>query len=472
MEEKKKASSPKNIAAVLSFFVLEVLAFVAFTFTNSYFVYGLFGLVIVVFVGLATYDEWRKKGSSQFLLFLIPLAIFTILSAVSNFSRSVFSVANNLITIIALLSFVLVGYLCNFIKGFKIKYALIAVYSGIFLVLLISFIYSMCLYSPFYTIVYRNMYYYYDGSRYLVTNSIEFLMGFAFAEVPITYFSLFASMLFTSVVGLRYISPKKETRLFIIYAVFALLGLICLVFTFNRYNVFSDIMLLFLVLFMMFYPKKGTPARVIKIIGLVALCLVGLFFLVVILNAQNNPLTNWLSKAISNNSLLNRIFNTNHWAQSYKSASAGFLEGRFLLGHQAVVGSTYDGLVGYAADGGYYITKYASSWFFDTFYTTGVFGVISITAFFVLTYRSLKRYYLYSLDSECNKNLVLTFVIGFVLYATVSLPFIGETHVALFTPLMRNSMFLVVLFFIGYTYTAPKKKAEKPIECEVASNEI
>jgi len=449
----------KNLPAVISFFVLEVIALVAFTFTGSFLVYGLFGMFLFVILGLFTYDEWKKNGSLQFLIFAIPLIIYALLTALSNFSRSAIDLGNNLITFIGLVSFLFIGYLTNFVKSFKIKYALLALYGGVFLILAISFIYTLVYYTPFYTLIFKKMYYYYDGSRYLLSKSINFLIGFSFEEVPLQYFSMFSTILFSSILGLKFISPKKEPRLFVIYLLFGLFGFISLIFFPTIETIITTVLIILLYLFLLFAPKEGKTNKGIQIAFyiVIGLCLLGVLF--IFLNAQQTQLTAFIKQ----NRILNKLFNTNHIVKAYNDAAAGMFNGKFLFGHQASFNSdgSLVGLLG-GVNGNEIISTYSNSWLFDSFYSSGIFGVIAISAFVIFTYFMCIRYYKKSKDSLMDKTLILGLIWTFFIYTLFNAPFIGQTHKAMFVSIFRNGFFLIILFFIGYIYTPrdAKKKEE------------
>ena len=450
MEEKKK--SYRN---VLIFFVLELLAFVSFNLANMFVLFSALAFVLLAAMFLLNYENIKRGEGLSFLIFIIPLILYVVLNMFSVFNRENYGIFNNLLVGIGLLAFVSIGYLTRYVKGFKIIHALTVVYGGLAVLLAISFIYSMVRYVPFYTILYNGQYIYYEGSRTTVYDSIKFLMGFDFQDVSIQYFSIFSTMLFTSVIGLRFLKFKENRKLYYLYIAYSLLGFICLLFTINKYRLISDVLVLISILLIMFVPKKEAP-NWLKTVGYGVLGLVGVLVIVYFVNAQSGwGFTSGLRNLIAGNSLLNKIFNTNYYSRAFKEALDGCLMPSKWLGF--IVNPYVD------------TSLPSNSFLFDNIMVTGTIGSIAFMVFLFFVIRNYIRYYKESGDNLAEKNLILAFISIFFIYSLTSLSIQPYKNYSNYITMSQNPVFLLVLFFIGYIFTDYKKvkiveKEEKVVE--------
>ncbi len=440
------SENAKKYRNVLIFFILEVLAFVSFNLANMYVLLVMLGLLLAFALFLFR-SEQKEKGEkfAEFALFSAPLVIYALLTMFSNFSRNQFSLLTNILVGIGLLSYSCIGYLARRIEGFKIKNAMIVIYGGLAVLLLISFIYSMVRYVPFYTLIYNNMYIYYNGTRSTIYDSIKMLMGFEFYDVSIEYFSLFSTLLFSSVVALRFINPKNNKKEFFTFLGFALFGFICLLFTINRNRALSDALVLITLSLIAFIPKKNTP-NLIKYAFLVVLGILGVLIIFFVMNALGE------FGFVANNSLLNRLFNTNPYAVAWKSAVKTAFSASGLLGFVPASSSRLP----------------SGNFVVDSLMTSGLFGTLALVAYLVFAVKSFIRYFKVSKDTDLEKHLVLSFVLIFFVYSLFSLDIQPYKIYSNYIPMSQNHSFLLVLFLISYVYTSPKAKVEEVVIKEEA----
>ena len=450
-----KTKEKANYGALISFFVFELLAITAFTLGNSVIIYSviaILSLILILFIGV---KDFKMKQSADFFIFLIPLFIFAALTAFSAFSIKNISMLINIFSLLGVMSFALIGFLSRKSEKFKISTALLVIYGAIALLVIMSFIMTMISYVPFYPLIYKGMYFYYNGSPYPAYTDANQLMGFAFSDVSIEYYTLFSVLLLTSVVGLRFISFKENKREFFLYLAFAVLGFISCLFALNEMSLITLPIVILFLLFVMLYPKEGKSMKIAKIIFYVLLALAALGLLIFFLNAQ----TSWagvepLQNIIKSIGVLNKIFNGNHISAAINQILSVNLSDLFLgySGNPYLIFSN---------------KMLSDSLIFDSILTSGLIAVIALIVFMMFTVKVLKRYYLTSEDSPTYKHLVVAFSGTLFIFSILSLDSSPETHSLYIQPATSNAMFLITVFLIGYSYTA--RKPQKATE--VISNE-
>jgi len=446
MEQKAKV---REFSSLISFFVFELLSLVAFTLGNSIVLYSVISIIIAIFVIFTGYREFKKKESMSFLVFLIPLFIFAALTAFSPFALSNVSIVINILSFLGIMAFALVGYLSKVMPGFKISTALLIIYGSLAVLVALSLLLTMIAYIPFYPFIYNGMAVYYNGTPYPAYTDAKQLMGFAFSDVSLEYFSLFSTLLFTSVVGIRFVNRKENRLEFVLYCIFASLGLLSMILTINKINAITDVLVVFFLLFVTFYPKKGMPSKILKYLLFVGLMFLFLAFVVFFINAQSE--WSWakpLQDMIGGSGILNKVFNTNRISLAIKNALDGCISAGRFFGY---TGHTY------VLIEGSYLSK---SFIFDSILTSGILGAVSLVVFIVFSYFSLKRYFVLSNDNQAVKHLIIAFVGTFLIYGMLALDSSPETHNIYIQPLTCNAMFLIVIYLVGYSYTAKKRKNE------------
>ena len=426
----------KDYGEVLTFLILETLAFVSFTLGNSLLLYFIFGLIAVVAILLLNLNKLKELDWVKYLIFLIPFVIFAILSGFSKFTLNNFSILTNFIVCFSLMLFITLGFIAQKVNSFKLSVAMTVIYGALAILVGISLIYSMIRYVPFYPFIFEGKYIYYEGERILIDNTSKMLIGFRFEDMEIQYFQIFGMLLFTSIVGLKFINPKKETRKFIIYCVYSLIGFLAILFTMTKINLLSDGLVILFLVFILFIPKKRKwlVPTLYTILGVV-----GFGFLIFFLNAQSGwDLTAGLRGLIANNSLLNKLFNANRISTPIAKALDGCLNGSNLFGFSYNFTSFPDYMP-------------SNMFLFDTIIYNGIFAAIALVVFIVFVAKSLVRYFNSNQDDELTRNLVVCFIGAFFIYGFFALSSAPYSHYSNLIPMQQNAMFLIVLFLIGNT---------------------
>ncbi|MDY0177929.1 MAG: hypothetical protein RBR85_01640 [Bacilli bacterium] len=456
VETPKKVEN-KNNGPLISFFVFELLAITAFTLSSSVLLYGVLSLLSLIFVVFFGIKDLKVRQMSDFFIFLIPITIFALLTSISKFSQTNVAQLLNIFSFVAVLAFAFIGYFSKRVKEFKISTALMVIYGALAALVFISLILTMIHYIPFYPFIYGGKIFYYNGDPYPAYADAKMLIGFTFGDVSLEYFSLFSTLLFTSVIALRFLSPKNNKQEFILYSIYAGLGFISLLFTVNIMSLITNLFVVLFLLFLTFYPKKGKPITVLRIIFYVLLGVILVLFILFFLNAQSE----WASVAslqnlLSSNHLTNKFFNGNHISLAIKQLLDGSLSSSWF---------NYQGS-GYSL---FVRQMFSNSLIFDSIITSGLLGIIALLTFLVLVYISLKKYYQTTVDSNVAKHSVVAFVGTFFLYSFLALDSSPETHILYIQPVTSNAMFLIVMYLIGYSYT--NRKDVKQNEKEVVVHE-
>lgn len=426
----------KDYGEILTFLILETLAFVSFTLGNSltlYFVFGLIAILAILFLNL---NKLKELEWTKYLIFLIPFIIFAILSGFSKFTLNNYSLLTNFVVSFSLLLFITLGFVSQKVNSFKLSTAMTVIYGGLAILVGISLIYSMIRYVPFYPFIYEGKYIYYEGERILIDNTAKMLMGFRFEDMEIQYFQIFGILLFTSIVGLKFISPKKETKKFIVYCIYALTGLLAISFTMTKINLVSDLLVLFFLIFILFIPKKRNwlVPTLYSILGVV-----GFGFIIFFINAQSGwEFTEGLRQLIANNWLLNKLFNANRISTPIVKALNGCLSGSNLFGFSYSFTSFPDYMP-------------SNMFLFDTIIYNGIFAAVALVVFIIFTIKSLVRYFNSNQDDLFTRNLVICFIGTFFIYGFFALSSAPYSHYSNLIPMQQNAMFLIVLFLIGKT---------------------
>lgn len=450
---------------VAIFFVFEVLAIIAFSLGNNYVLYSILSLILLIFLILITFKQINKDGLSTFAFFLFPLFIFGLLSALSYFNKDpAFALFGGLTVFIpfAITCIACCGYLASSISSFSIKKAMFVIYSALAILSLINLIITLVQFTPFYTLLYRDKYIYYDGeiSNVPISGMAFALFGFSSNEVSIEYFSLFPTLLLTAFIPMMNVSLKKQIKLFICYLSFVVIGFYSLLLTVSLMTLISDCLVVLVILAIYLLIRFNYQGKIIKRL-LISLCVLGsLVFIVMLINSFENGagFINSFQSLIKNNSLLDRIFNSNRLVAQYNP---------ILRTLTSTSGGSYIYLFGFfpgvAIDVG--ITN---SWLFDNIMTSGIFGGLFFIFSLIIGIRRLGMYYRYSLDTSSEKGTIISFISVFLIYSLINYdasPFIFKDYLY---PLYLSGPFLIVLFLFSYTNcrstSIEQKKSEEILE--------
>ena len=496
MEEKVENTSKFNLAGfgkAISFLMLEILAVVSFSLGNSFLFFAILAIVILLLIIAVTFKQIKVDGLASIGVFIFPLVIFGLISALSYFKYDPYYVLNNSPLLyfipVVLACFAASGYFINLTGTFKIHHALIVIYSAIALLTLINFVVTMIQFVPFYSLSYTDYYYYYDGvpSPSPISDMAYFLMGFSLQEVSLSYFTFYPMILLTAFLPLGHIKFKENRKLFVLYLAFGVLGLISIIFTINKVTLLVLFGVALLIGLIALYDKFNINRKPLKIAATVLGVVLGLGLIFLIFNAQESVgysmRVGFLRSLTTGNSLFNRLFNSNRFVSAYNS----ILDGLFARG-------TVDGssimlkLYGFPINGDYVNLFGAMEWeltdshsfLFDSFFSSGFFGALFLIGIVILGLRKVVQYYNTSDDDKKDKVMVLGFVIISLAYALInfdSTPYIFNKFVI---PFYLNNIFFIDLFLFGYCYFKSEKKKEavaeenaeeEPVVEEVIENE-
>lgn len=454
----KKTKTNTSLLTIATFLVFELLAFAAFSLANSIILYGAIGFVLFALLFIGTSIQIKTKGFSDFAIFIIPVALYAVLLTFSSFSL-VLDIATNVFVILGLFSFSAIGAYMRANKDFDLSKGLIVIYGALALLVLISYFWNMIQFEPFYTIKYANAFLYYDGavSTSPIGEVAYFLVGFSFQKVSIEFFSLFPTILSTSVVALFFLKPKENKITFTIYAIYAFMGLLPLITMPTKTVLITDAALILLyVLIFVFTKILKNPQKIAKYCLIIGGSLIGLLFIIVFINANSSI------GFIASNPLLNRIFNTNRLASSYNAILDDMFTGNKIFGfnytHPISVPTS-------------------SSILFDNFMMAGLIGGLAFIFFICWGIYSLYLMCVKANDvSLINKSLMVGFVAAFLGYSLINYDMQPYLYYENFIPFYISGPFLIVLFIFGYSFNVQfvdnKNKEFKEHEIEQKEEEI
>lgn len=453
--------------AAISFLALEIFALIAFSFGDSYVLYGSLSLALMVLLILFNIKEITVRGVSTVAFFIIPLALFALLSAIGIYSRAHifygdFSVADCVFVPLGLLPLAFCGYVLSLDKTFKLSTFLLVIYSALGILTLINFIVNMVNLGAFYPILYKGFSMYYAGERSEVTvdQFAYTLEGLKFIETKMSHYVLYPALLLTSSAALIFISPKKNLKLFITYCVFVAVSAIALIFVPSLLGLFAFIIVLVTDLLIFLFRRLKLPYNPLKYGIYVVIGLIGVVIFIMFL--INQPWASGLASAFKSNSLLYRVFIGNRFVANYNPLLYDLFSDRF-LGFFEVPDPSVKGQMNLGVLSGGFI--------FDTFMTSGVIGVIALLILLFLGFRAFKKYIPHNEDKE-------TFpLLGFVVFFFVFSLAFNEGEYGIFydivKPIYMTGPFMISLFIMAYVYSKNDQYVvEKKEEHQVPKEEV
>ena len=455
MEEVSNVTSKRKIdlrvfGTVLAFLSLEVLAFIGFNLGHSFLLFAILSLVLAGLLVGATFRQIKKDGMTTYLFFLFPLVIFGILTALNGFnyySIGAIGTAQSIFVPIGLLGVGLSGFLSSYLKQFKIKYALLVVYCSLGLFVLINLLITMIYYVPFYTLIYRDYYIFYDGrpSPVSVGNIAYMLYGFKFKEVSLLYWSLYPSILMTAVIPLFFIKFKENKREFLIYAGLAFIAFLSLLFTISKITLITDLVLILGIALIIVGAKFKGSRSILNVmmitVGVIALA----FILVLFVNAQTNwGFTSGIRGIISGNGLLDRVFNNNRYSSAVSTVFQDLFSTFKLFG--CPVGGIF-------SDYPNNVPQILSNiWLFDNLMSSGLFGAFFFLGALIIGIRRLFKYLNKGTDEDYVRFTIAGLVLGFLVISMIlfdAYPLIYSEKMA---PFYTVAPLLLCVFFLGYAF--------------------
>ena len=463
MSLKEKILNLPKYNVVATFFSLEVFAFIAFSFGSSFILFGTLSAVLLVLLILFSIKEINVDGISNIAALIFPLIMFTLMTVLGSYMRAHvylgdYKLAENIFVPIGLLTVALCGYLLSLNNTFKIKTFLIVIFSALAILVLINLLINLINFGPFYSLIYKNYYMYYGGKRSsLPLDKMAYtLEGFKFIEVKMSHYVLYPALLLSSSFMLLKTNPKEEKKTFILYSVFTLVALLALLFVPSIYSLIIVILVVAILGVTLLYQKVEVIRKPLTYMMYVVIAIGVIIFLTMLIN--NQSWASGISNIIANNGLLNKLFNTNRIIKPFNELLVDLIGGNFLgfYGHQiseVVIDETH----------------LSGSFFFDTFMTSGVIGVITLSFFLIYGLTCFKNYFLYSDEDNKIKHILLTFIL--VLYAYSFLFYEGEygVYYTVMKPFYMTGPFMISLFI--FVYVASKGKIDKKKAKEMTQNE-
>ena len=484
-EPVKKKFDLSSYGKVISFLLLEILAVVSFSLGNSFLFFAILSMVILALIVLVTFRQIKVEGLSTIGLFLFPIVIFGIISAVSYFKYDPYYILSNspvlFIVPIALACFAASGYFINLTGSFKIHHALIVIYSAIALLTLINIFVTMIQFVPFYTLKYSNYYYYYEGvpSSSPIGQMAYFLMGFQLVEVSLAYFTFYPMILLTAFLPLGHLKFKENKKLFILYLSFGVLGLISIIFTINKVTLLMLFGVSVLIGIIAIYDKFKINPKPLKYGAITLGGLAALGFIVLVLNAQESVGYSmriaFLRNLTTGNKLFNRLFNANRFFSAYDSILDGLFASATVDGSKVVLK-----LFGFPIHGDYVSLFGSMNWkltdsnsfLFDSFFVSGLFGTIFLVIFLVLGVRKVIQYYILCNDDKKDKVMILGFVIISIAYALMNYDCTPMIFSSTVIPFHLNTIFFIDLFFFGYCIFKVEEAKKVEVKEKAPADEV
>ncbi|MFA7032332.1 MAG: hypothetical protein WC201_02065 [Bacilli bacterium] len=453
-------------ANVAVFFTFEVLAFIAFSLGTSYILYSVLSLVLLIVLLLVTIRQLNKDGLATYAFFLFPIFVYGLLNALSIFSQDSLFVLNGLAFLIpiGMTCFAACGYLVSAIKSFNIGKALFVIYSALAILTLINLFATMIEFAPFYTLLYRDKYIYYNGaiSEVPISQMAFALLGFSVSEVSVEYFSLFPSLLLSAVIPLFFLKFKENKTIFLLYTGYVFLGFISLLMTVSKITLISDFLVFIVVVLVLLFAKFNWKGKILKIILIIFGCFFILGFIVMFLNAQEDAAGLFASvqNVISNNAILDRLFNGNGLVIRYNAILNWLMktnsDGQFVC------------LFGFVHTSDVYPSN---SWFFDNLMTSGIFGSIFFLFFVIVGIRRLIIYFRQSQDLLPYRAMLVAFVLSFFAFSLINYDATPYIFSKTLSPIYLSGPFLVVLFLMSYAiYQTVNNK--KNMELDLSHSQV
>lgn len=426
--------------SIITFLILEVVALTAFNFGNNSAIFGIVGGALALISFLFVFKSIKNK--KNLLTLLIPLGLILIVSimgGVNDFSRF-FETYTNIALIVALPGFLALGFFLRNLNDVKPKTVLLIIGGALAAICLFGLFSTLIEYGLFYSLIYKKTpNYYYNGTPFDVTKEMYWLSGFEFNETFIEYGSLFAVLAASFLVALLFISPKKEKREFVAFAVIGGIGLLTLLII---PNFKALIVLVVAAEFAMIYKFLKGQKKVQKILGFSFLGIIGLgliFFIIALINAAIG--FKFLDRIFVNNGLM-------------KNASVVM---------DAIMSKNFDGslnlfgLVPLMTNETAFLTN-TGIFEIELLKEVGVFGTVIFAGFIIYMGYLIWRYLVNSKDNDSHKATFIVLLLAFFIYETFFHTINVSVHKQEYNAFLRSPLFFVVLFVMGYLISDSRKK--------------
>ena len=447
-------NSFKSYEGIVAFLIFEVLALTTFGLGGINLVFHVAGFIVAVFSFLTSGNQFKKGELGKLLVLLVPLILFAALVSFGKSSYFSGKTLENICAFLGIMGFFFMGLTARRNESFNIEIALICIGGGLALLVLINTFATWFDYGPFYPLIYSSKPDgYYRGEIIDLTKEMSVMIGLKFYESSISYGSQFAVLLAASIPALFFIDRKKETKKFLVVAVYAVIAVVALATITTITNiVFLSIILVIGVVYK-FFKDNALFKKLLKwaFIVIVGLACVGVFLVIL------NNVSDGFAKAVASNGFFDHLFNTNSIMKDVNLVLKPAFQPYNLFGFEH--GNIKDV---------YQMTESAletSAKHFELqiLKEGGIFALTAFIVFGVFAFFSVKRYMSRSKDSFVTKSVILTFLIVFVFYYSTSYDSFPLIHANYLSSFSRFTVFMVALFLVGYTANA---KGIDPVEFE------
>ena len=458
MDKTKLLTYNKKYSSLLAFLAIELLLFTSLNLAN----YGMLFRYLAILLALALVpitllaykkEDWLNVG----LLFGLPLLAYGTFMAFSPLYFLLQNTLDNIVMILSLLAFLLIGLSLAHTDDFNIEKGLAAIFAGLAILLAVSLLYTIWRYTFFYVVRFQGQTLYFDGEAYAISNEAKFLFGFDFKEVKTSYLASYATILAPLSLGLLFI-PFKQIKKFDYIWIFAgVVGLLTIILLPYVAAIKYLLPALALALFLRFYPKHR-KWREIASYGLYAF--LGIFLVAIILLLLYAFEVSFMTNLVASNPIFSRLFG-NHLVTSYAKVIQASLTHPFGGLHPIIVGNTF--------------IESTRSALFDTLYQGGFFPTLGLLALMIFGGYSMVIYYLKSSDVKHHKVLIILFCTTYLINSLFNIdyaPFVREGQRIYKTPFFSDLITLLVVFLIGYAYQSANKQAKKKSEAQLEASPI
>ncbi len=448
-------NSLKAYEGIVAFLIFEVLALTTFGLGGVNIVFHVAGFLVAIFSFITSGSQFKKGELVRLLVLIIPLIIFAVLVSFGGSDYYAGNTLNNICALLGILGFFFMGLSARRNESFNIELALICIGGGLALLVLINMFATWFDYGPFYPLIYSSRPDgYYRGEVIDLTKEMSVIIGLKFYESTISYGTQFAVLLATSIPALFFIDRKKETKKFLIVSIYAAISIVAIATVTSLTGIIFLAIILVIGSIYKFFKDNELFKKLLKwaLIVISILIGIGVFFVVL------NNVSEGFAKAISANLFTDHLFNTNHVMSGINDVLAPAFKPYNLFGFKAgniedVYGATEKALM---SSSGHFELEVLKE--------GGIFALIALVVFGVLSFFATKRYVSKSNDSHLTKSVIITFLIIFVLYYSVAFETFPLIHVSTYlNSFSRFTMFMVLLFLLGYVANA---KGIEPVEFE------
>lgn len=426
--------------SILSFFILELIALIAFNFGNISFVLIFVGVLLAILGSIIFISTTPNKKS--LLTLLIPMGLLTICSvigATNGYSKVDGGFDFSDITLLlAIPSFFMLGFLVKTFKDTKTNSIVLVLGAALGAITLFGLFSTVISYGFFYKLIYKNSpNYYYCGNVFDVTKEMYWLSGFEFKEVSINYGSLFALLSACYLPGLLFVNRKENRNEFIAMLFIGAVGLVTLIIIPNLLALIVLVVASCGALIYKFFASNEKLIKGVKIGVFVVIGLALLFFLLAIINVANS---------YKFPGILNRIFVQNGIMQKVNPVLEAAIKVKNLFGLQPLLENEN--------------AIYQDSNVFEVqlLKELGIIGTIVFIGFLIFMVVRLFAYLKNSDDSKFAKAIIMTLIFGFFIYESIANTILPYTHENIVPSFLSSPMLYVMIFLFGFIFSNEKKE--------------